>query len=514
MTWTPLLGSCRYCLQWGKLRGPEACWTCYNATLRHGISRCRGCCRDVPTYRGVCRLCRLVAVGYGVTAPKTDPPAELRLSAWQLSIAIRPTSKSVQRPVQRAADKPADHVAAPPIGQLAMFFAPRDLTRIGRDCQAPMTSPTWPTAVAALSALAEETGWPDRMVSDVTAALRIVLAGHATDEPIAFSQLAVLEPHQLSKARTADVLIQLGLLHIDPWPQFDEWLSGKLDGLPVSIRADVRAWAATMAFGDERTKPRDRSTVCSYVARLVPALGSWGRRYDRLREVTRDDVKSVLDSLAGHARKVTLVALRSLFRFCKRQQRVFQDPTAHLQARVTRPVQQPLPDGQLQAAAAAAKTAEQKLIFALVAIHAARQQGLRQLRLDDLNFPEEQITIAGHTRRLDPLTRRLLLKHLDQRQRRWPRSANRHVFLSQQTAASNKPVSETWLRYRTASFDVRLDKIRMDRHLEEALAHGPDPLHLVSVFGFSSGTAEHYANSARQLMETSLESLDRTEEPT
>ncbi|MFC4503696.1 MULTISPECIES: hypothetical protein [Streptomyces] len=36
----------------------------------------------------------------------------------------------------------------------------------------------------------------------------------------------------------------------------------------------------------------------------------------------------------------------------------------------------------------------------------------------------------------------------------------------------------------------------MDRQLEEALVHGPDPLHLAEVFGLGERTAIRYANSA------------------
>jgi hypothetical protein len=40
----------------------------------------------------------------------------------------------------------------------------------------------------------------------------------------------------------------------------------------------------------------------------------------------------------------------------------------------------------------------------------------------------------------------------------------------------------------------------MDRQLEEALNHGPDPLHLASLFGIGERTAMRYADAARQLL--------------
>ncbi|MFI6394925.1 hypothetical protein [Nonomuraea sp. NPDC050540] len=57
-------------------------------------------------------------------------------------------------------------------------------------------------------------------------------------------------------------------------------------------------------------------------------------------------------------------------------------------------------------------------------------------------------------------------------------------------------VSALWgdkeLRGRAAT----LERLRVDRQLEEALAHGADPLHLASVFGLDPETAIHYAENA------------------
>jgi hypothetical protein len=44
--------------------------------------------------------------------------------------------------------------------------------------------------------------------------------------------------------------------------------------------------------------------------------------------------------------------------------------------------------------------------------------------------------------------------------------------------------------------------------LEEALAHGPDPLHLAAVFGLDPNTAIRYAENARLLLTTRAEEQD------
>jgi len=50
-----------------------------------------------------------------------------------------------------------------------------------------------------------------------------------------------------------------------------------------------------------------------------------------------------------------------------------------------------------------------------------------------------------------------------------------------------------------------LERLRVDRQLEEALTHGPDPLHLAAVFGLDPKTAIRYAENARLLLETAAE---------
>jgi len=53
-----------------------------------------------------------------------------------------------------------------------------------------------------------------------------------------------------------------------------------------------------------------------------------------------------------------------------------------------------------------------------------------------------------------------------------------------------------------------LERLRVDRQLQEALAHGPDPLHLAAVFGLDPKTAIRYAENARQLLQTTIEEQD------
>ncbi|MFI1917227.1 hypothetical protein [Nocardia sp. NPDC020380] len=46
-----------------------------------------------------------------------------------------------------------------------------------------------------------------------------------------------------------------------------------------------------------------------------------------------------------------------------------------------------------------------------------------------------------------------------------------------------------------------LERLRIDRQLDEALTSGGDPLHLAAVFGISDTTAIRWAINARQLID-------------
>lgn len=53
--------------------------------------------------------------------------------------------------------------------------------------------------------------------------------------------------------------------------------------------------------------------------------------------------------------------------------------------------------------------------------------------------------------------------------------------------------------------DATPERLRLDRQLEEAMVHGPDPLHLAEVFGLNEKTAMRYADSVRALLQQTAE---------
>ncbi|MGJ6970195.1 hypothetical protein ACSDR0_50970, partial [Streptosporangium sp. G11] len=113
---------------------------------------------------------------------------------------------------------------------------------------------------------------------------------------------------------------------------------------------------------------------------------------------------------------------------------------------------------------------------------------IRDLRLDDIDLGNHRLTIGGHPRPLDELTRQALLAWLDYRRSRWPNTANPHLLLTQHTAMETSPVGRLWVTNAVRGLTATLEHLRIDRQLEEALTRGPDPLHLASVFGIDDKT--------------------------
>ncbi|MFI7135780.1 hypothetical protein ACIBQ1_59755 [Nonomuraea sp. NPDC050153] len=114
----------------------------------------------------------------------------------------------------------------------------------------------------------------------------------------------------------------------------------------------------------------------------------------------------------------------------------------------------------------------------LAAVHAAIRALLRQ----DVDLGNRRLIIAGRPRPIDDFTHQILLEWLEYRRTRWPSTANPHLLINQMSAHGTGPVSiinfaKTRLRGQAAT----LERLRVDRQLEEALTHDPDPLHLAAV---------------------------------
>ncbi|MFF0401184.1 hypothetical protein ACFYSJ_36515 [Streptomyces sp. NPDC005248] len=71
------------------------------------------------------------------------------------------------------------------------------------------------------------------------------------------------------------------------------------------------------------------------------------------------------------------------------------------------------------------------------------------------------------------------------------------------------PPGKLWTTRTTRNLTATLERLRVDRQLEETLAHDADPLHLALVLGIDEKTAIRYADSARALLDQAAEQRRR-----
>jgi integrase len=351
--------------------------------------------------------------------------------------------------------------------------------------------------------MAEARGFDPIVRRALNRSLVMLLADHSQGELIHVSDFhQVLRDRGASIAHTTEVLQAMGILSEDRPTTFEQWLAAKLDGLAPGIRAEIQRWARALRDGGPRTRARDETTVQGYLRAVRPALLAWSASYDHLREVAHADVLAHAELLRGHQRHTTMVALRSLFAWAKKTGVVFANPANRISAgRRDYPVLQPLTPEELAKTIDAAATPQARLVVALAAVHAARCGAIRALHLGDVDLANRRLRIAGRPRPLDELTHRLLLEWLDHRRRRWPNTANPHLLLSARTAVGHGPVSAAWANLILRGLPATLERLRIDRQLEEALTHRADPLHLAVVFDLDESTAIRYTASARQLLD-------------
>ena len=337
-----------------------------------------------------------------------------------------------------------------------------------------------------------------------------MLSGHADGDEIRYSELfPALRAGGISVERTVEVLAEIGVFRDDRVPAFETWLDRRLVGLAPGFRADVGHWLRTLRHGGPRSRPRTPETTWAYLRTAAPALAAWSGRYGHLREVTAEDILAAVGGLTGHERRHALSVIGSLFRHRKKDRTIFRDPAARVRVgEYPRSVILPLHDDDIDQAVQAARNPADRLVLALAAIHAARPKAIRELQLGDISLGDRRLTIAGRTRPLDDLTRQVILDWLSHRRDRWPGTANPHLIINQQTAMETGPVSKVSLTKSFRGQAATLERLRVHRQLGEALARGPDPQHLASVFGLDPKTAIRYAENARMLLVTAAEQQD------
>jgi integrase len=504
-------GSCPSCGSWGPLNS-GVCRGCYDFARRHEPGPCGACRRRRPLKEGYCRNCWLQAALQAAGTARRAPdlgPADFAAVRWhQLSFAG--VARMTRRPrLPRPDEDPAPAVPPGPRWEQPELPAPGQSLRFHARhwTAASVSNPALEQARAIASRLGEARGWNPRIQAETARALAVMLASHVPGEKIPWSSLEpTLRPRDLSVSRTAEILSIAGLLDDDRVLPLDTWTDSKLATLAPGIAACARSWAGALRHGTSRSLPRSPGTARIYLRSVHPLLEQWSGRYDHLREVTAGDAAAAIAALRGHQRRKTLTALRSLTRHCKKNGLIFADPAARIRG-TPRPETMilPLPAARISTATRAAVTPAARLALALAAVHALRPDAIRHLTPGDIDLGNRRITVAGQSRPLDDLTRKLITEWLAWRRERWPRTSSPYLIINNQTAMTTRPVSQNWLTSSFRGLGVTLEQLRVDRQLDEALTAGPDPLHLASVFSVGDETAIRYAAAARHLLASAAE---------
>jgi hypothetical protein len=360
-------------------------------------------------------------------------------------------------------------------------------------------------AAAHAEQLAEARGWSRTTLRGVLDGLATVLRDLPSGARVPMSEVRSRPHKDVSRPRLAEVLSDLGLLHDDSTAAVRALIERTAGGLAPGFAGPARQWLLVLLDGGPRAKPRSEATVYAYCAAARPILQEWGRAYDHLREVTPADIYAALKPMSGYPRRKAVGALRSLFRFARRNGLVFTNPTVGVKSPLIDLAIRPMTDGEIRAIEDLASRPAERLAVALAAEHAARSGAIRSLKLDDVDLPNRRITLAGHDQRLGDLTYRTMQAWLGHRRAIWPHSPNPHVLINRRTALGTEPVSHVFVRFSLGDSGFSIDQIHADRILHEALTAGPDPLHLSLVFNIDHATALRYATVAEQILSDELE---------
>lgn len=506
--------SCRYCDCWGFRRTCEGCsnWSKQN----HPIGTCARCRRaDIPLADGLCRACCLHIDQHGPQA-RAESWTQLWLGGdLAPRLAMRTGTLGYVAAHQKArARAAARRPPPPPISphllnprQGVLFDTRRDWSCFAKGTlgQLPSLTPAAQSLLEEFRRQAAERGLDEQVNRIAARSLRILLAWLGADAPVHEADIWSLPADRpgTSARHILGFLQQRGLAIPDPDRQIDihqRAIEQRLAELPAGIADELRAWVRVLR-GEGRREHRAMSfkTIRKYLGYLAPVLTHWVGKAASLREITREDVQAVLKQRPGQPGLDLASALRSLFQALKQERLIFRDPTRGITMTAVVRLPVPIPTDRLRGLIDRADGPMAKLVVALVAIHGLGRNEAPKLLLDDLDLQDGTLLVrrefTRHTVYLDELTHTLAISWLRERRRRWPRTTNRHLLLSQQTAVMQAPVSIMVMHDIFRPLGISPSKLRQDRILDEA-KHTADPVHLMRVFGISAATAMKYVYTA------------------
>jgi integrase len=504
--------SCARCGSWGS---PAVCASCraWDIHPMGDCSRCRR--RHLPLLAGLCRACHVHVDVHG-----SETLAETHIQLW-FGGPTAPTARTragILSSHHRRARKRAAAARRPPRpvsphllipGQDPLFETRRDWSciAVGSLTLLPGLTAAATSLLAAFQSHARDQHWQPEVRRLAARTLRIVLAWLGAQAPIPEADIRSLPADRpgTSARRVVEFLADRDLLLPDPTRRIDrdeQAIEDRIQTLPVSLAAEVRCWVKVLRGSGHRRHPTTSfETIRRYLRYLYPILRVWADRVTSLREITPDDIRDVLRQQTGHTTRSTHTALRSLFRALKQERLVFRDPTRGITVPQPTRLPIPVPTDRLRGLIDRSGGPMAQLTVALVAIHGLSPLELLRLRLDDVDLAHGRVTVrrdtSRHTVYLDELTHTLIVAWLRERHRRWPVTANPHLFVSQQSAVmtSGPPASRLAIRLVFWRLGLSSSTLRQDRILDEA-RQTADPVHLMRVYGIAVKTAMRYVYAA------------------
>lgn len=508
--------SCEHCDCWGTRTICEGCKSWKH--LGHPVGDCTRCGRkSIPLLGGLCRACCLHIDQHGPET-RTQTWTQLWLGGdLAPRLAARTGTLGYAAPQQKArARAAARRPPAPPIsphladpGQAALFDARRDWSciAVGTLDQLPSLTPAAQALLTEFRQYTRARGWDEEVRRLSARSLRIVLAWVGADAPIHEADIRNIATDRpgTSARRMLQFLASRNLIIPDPARDLDiheKAIEHRLQKLPPGIAEELHRWVLVLrGEGRREHRPMAFETIRKYLSYLNPVLTAWSGRITSLREITPDDIRHVLKQRPGQPAQDLASALRSLFQALRQERLIFRDPTRGISVPAVVRLPVPIPTDRLRGLIDRAGGPIAQLVVALVAIHGLGKHETPQLLLADLDQPGGSLLIrrdlAQHTVYLDELTRTLVIAWLRERHRRWPRTANPHLLVSQQTAAMDTlpPISSMVMTDIFRPLGLSPSRLRQDRILDEA-RHTADPVHLMRVFGISAATAMKYVYAA------------------
>ena len=506
------VGSCPDCFAWGTSRLRNwLCHGCFQYRWAHpgDVRACPGCRRVLHLGPwGVCRLCFKQA-GWNRPERQLLDFETAFTQGWQLFFAFRWTHTSRRPRNKRAvADRHPDdfsEIACHDPNQLALFPVDPDLVAHGRSGLHRRADHTISAPIEDRAhALGAELGWGRALTLKTCIGVRIVLGVRHGDEPIKASIVEQLREFRLPVWTVLYVLSDANLLNDNRIPAVDRWVARQLSELPATMAAELDTWFRIMRDGSTspRRRPRSGRSIRANLAYALPILRQWAADgHASLREITKDQILGALPG-SGTPRAHAGQALRSIFGLLRACRVLFTDPTYRVKTGETES-RQPLPvDLATLRSALDSDNPAQAATVALIAFHGLATRDIRRVALIDyrdgrLHLDERVIVLA------EPVQTRLH-RYLDHRAKRWPDTANPHLFINLNTAKHTEPVGPKWIRL-TLGPGLTASALREDRILDEAQATKGDVRRLADLFGLSIKAGSRYT--------ATVEHPDLTERP-